>query len=288
MSSTHPETERRIAPFELIIFGQEILDIRNIDDIRLAVETAKCGVPISFNGGGVYGLGGLAEAFTDSYNGIPSIAEMKGGRDFFSNPPIALPSWPMLKSLVDWDKISGHNIGFNQEGVQAFVRSIYDTLPLHLVLPIRPESSKMLPFALTRDDTDVLCHGFMCSGAVVPLQSLINQFEQVTNGVLLATSANPRGTESFTTYQQVAQTFPKIPFILKDPQTKETTAEDNKLSYTMYDLFNFPRLIEFLRGGNVSHDLLAKMMLEAGFRPNLAFPNVKILTDQPSITVFQS
>lgn len=275
-------------PVRLDVIEPKILNIRDQADVRQAVELASFGFPIAYIGGGVYGLGGTAEAFTVSHNGIPSISEMKDNRDFYSNPPIALPSWSMLDRLVDWDEISGQEIGFNKEGVKAFVRNIYEKLPLHLVLPIKAESEKMLPFALWRDSRDVLCHAFMCCRTVVPLQSLIDQFEEVTKDVLLATSANPSGAEPFTTYQQVVESFPQVPFVLTDPIFEGGTTGNSWCSYTMYDLVNFPGLIEYLRGGNVSHDLMVKMMLKAGFKPNLVFSNVQILADLPAIESFET
>lgn len=253
----------------------EILDIYRLEDIKKTVKIAAKKLPIVFSCLGVYGLGGLPEAFTKSHKQIPSISKMKDNRDFYKHPPVALPSWQKLMNVVDWTKIS-------HEKITQFMERLYSGLPIHVILPIEPSYKKILPFAKD-DGRGGLSHAFMCSGAYSPLQTLIQLFEEKTKGILMATSANPRGVESYATADMVAKSFPQLPVILTDKKFDQLSETTNWVSHTMYDLTNFPTKLRLVRRGSVNHELFVLIVNEMELQIEIDITEVKVLTEQPPI-----
>jgi len=250
----------------------EILDITKPEDIQKAVNMAASGSPIAFCGEGIYGLGGIATAFVGIHGEVPNISEMKE-RNFYDNPPIGAPSWPMLEKLVDWQ-----NLGSSKQ----LIKDLYDTLPIHLVLPVKENEG--LEFAKRREG--VLCHAFMCTGDSQTLQDLISEFENQTDEVFLMTSANLRGEPSYTKPEQVTKTFPQIPLVLADKRIEFTDIAMENTSFSIYDFTDLPYEIKLLRLGSVAHSSVVQAVIESSVRPaEFRFDQLdKILTDEPLIT----
>ena len=93
------------------VTGSAIESIWDKQSVDKALEIVEGGGPIGFCGLGIYGLGGLPQAFIErshfpAYGELSSISELKG-RDFYSSPSVAMASWPALERLVSWEAMSG-------------------------------------------------------------------------------------------------------------------------------------------------------------------------------------
>ncbi|MFC1711530.1 hypothetical protein ACFLZ1_02990 [Patescibacteria group bacterium] len=256
----------------------EILDIWEIANIKKAVKIAAKGEPIVFACLGIYGLGGLAKAFTNSSDNVPSISVLKDNRNFTIHPPVALPSWKKLEKLVDWEKMS-------HDKITDFMEKLYSGLPIHIVLPVRSQAKKLLPFAKV-SSKGILSHAFMCSGTYKPLQTLIQLFEEKTNGVFLGTSANPTGIDTYMTAEKVAESFPKLSIILADYKFDALAETTNWVSHTMYDFTHFPEDVRLVRKGSVHHELMIVYIDEFGIQIKIDITEVKTLTEEPPIDSF--
>jgi len=258
------------------IIRPEILDITKLEDIKRTVKVAVSGCPFGFCGRGIYGVGGTPQAYTRKENGKLSILELKPERNFSIDPPVVGPSWQMMEELVDWT---------NHEPYRSFIESLYFSLPIHLILPIKEKYiPKLLPFA-KRDIYGNPTYAFMCTGVSKTLQNLIGEFESQTNKVLLMTSANRSGEASYTKPEQVVQTFPEIPLILADNRPEITSRADEMCSFSIYDMTRLPNEISPLRLGCVAHSLVVQAVLDSDIMPaEFEFDQLdKILTDKPLI-----
>lgn len=273
--------EIRMVVLERPTVETRVLDIRDPSAIAQAVEIIKQGGPVGFAGASIYGLGGTSEVFNslhdkqrakeiNPYRGR-TIAEMKE-RDFSKSPPVATTSWGMLEDLTDWAEISGPNLGVAEKEVVDFVKNVYHQLPIILILPVKPEAKRMLPFAIETQD-GILSHAFMLSGVYSPLISLAEEVEKATGKVFFVTSANPHNKPTYATAEQVAQNLP-LPLVLQDPEFDTLAQAQDLYSHTLYDFLHFPEKIGVRRLGNEAHNLLVQMILEAGFRPTFDFSNL--------------
>ncbi|MFC1727014.1 hypothetical protein ACFL0Y_00655 [Patescibacteria group bacterium] len=226
----------RLEKFSIVAPKSEVMDIRNPTDVETAVGQAKQGVPFGFAGMGVYGFGGTKEGIIKAAELKTEAAKALGStkfRNLEKEPPVCLPSWPLLHEATDWRKLAGKR--FEPEELSLFFHQLYFRYPSHFVVPLEKDFAAefLHPKMRSINGEQAATYAFVFTGINYELQRLIEAFEKKCQSPMFVMSANPTGEKSITRAGAFMESFPGIP-ILTDPLMEEAFSESST-SHPMID-----------------------------------------------------
>lgn len=260
----------------------EVLNIRNPYDVEKVVNQAKQGIPFGFAGLGVYGFAGTKEDMIEAARLKTEAAKALGSekvRNLEKDPPVCLPSWPLLRAVADWEKLAGDK--FEPEELKLFFRHLYSRFIGHPVVPLKENMADLFLHPRRREmkGEQAPTYAFMLTGINAELQNLIYTFETECQSPMHVMSANPAGERSITMARKFVETFPGVPVLVDS--IMERTMPDYP-SHTMIDLIYLPTtgVMVVIRKGSGDPELLRTAIADFGWQERIKVieaPDVKVL-----------
>lgn len=157
---------------------------------------AHQGYAIWFNCGGVMGTGGSSPDIMESiiaplkhhtaevYNrrllaAKKAPVKIPATRKFSHKPPIMVVTFSYLEKVIDWQWLKFKFNLKNATQAKKMVKSLYDNLLLHMILPLKKEYYGLFPFNKENPNKNkVISAAFMCLGGYPPLADFINHYEK--------------------------------------------------------------------------------------------------------------